>query len=99
MDEPHCPVRRPGKRAGARPARRYRDPRDARPVRFRGTPAFRLYPRRQGRRVTWSAAMAAMPVLVIGLDSGWRARMQRLLAWRRELDWLGAYAPAQPRPG
>lgn len=42
---------------------------------------------------------AAMPVLVIGLDPGWRARMQRLLACRGELDWLGAYAPAQPRPG
>lgn len=42
--------------------------------------------------------MAAMPVLVIGLDPSWRARMQRLLACRQELDWLGAYAPAQPRP-
>lgn len=43
--------------------------------------------------------MAAMPVLVIGWDAAWRARMQRLLASRHELDWLGAYAPAQPRPG
>jgi DNA-binding NarL/FixJ family response regulator len=41
--------------------------------------------------------MAAMPVLVIGLDATWRARMQRLLAMRGELDWLGAYAPAQKR--
>ena len=41
--------------------------------------------------------MSAMPVLVIGLDSAWRGRMQRLLAMRGELDWLGAYAPAQPR--
>ena len=41
--------------------------------------------------------MAAMPVLVIGLDAAWRTRMQRLLAMRGELDWLGAYAPAQPR--
>ena len=41
--------------------------------------------------------MAAMPVLVIGLDPVWRSRMQRLLATRGELDWLGAYAPAQPR--
>ena len=41
--------------------------------------------------------MAAMPVLVIGFDPVWRARMQRLLATRGELDWLGAYAPAQPR--
>ena len=39
--------------------------------------------------------MAAMPVLVIGLDAAWRMRMQRLLAMRGELDWLGAYAPAQ----
>ena len=38
-----------------------------------------------------------MPVLVIGLDAAWRTRMQRLLAMRGELDWLGAYAPAQPR--
>ncbi|BCT92432.1 hypothetical protein LYSHEL_14560 [Lysobacter helvus] len=41
--------------------------------------------------------MAAMPVLVIGLDAAWRQRMQRLLAMRNELDWLGAYAPAEPR--
>jgi DNA-binding CsgD family transcriptional regulator len=41
----------------------------------------------------------AMPVLVIGLDAAWRMRMQRLLALRGELDWLGAYAPAQPRRG
>jgi DNA-binding CsgD family transcriptional regulator len=41
--------------------------------------------------------MAVMPVLVIGADAGWRARMQRLLATRVELDWLGAYAPSQPR--
>jgi len=43
--------------------------------------------------------MAVMPVLVIGLDAAWRTRMQRLLALRGELDWLGAYAPAQPRKG
>jgi DNA-binding NarL/FixJ family response regulator len=41
----------------------------------------------------------AMRVLVIGLDPAWRARMQRLLATRGELDWLGAYAPAQRREG
>jgi DNA-binding NarL/FixJ family response regulator len=39
----------------------------------------------------------AMPVLAIGLDVQWRARMQRLLAARGELEWLGAFAPAQPR--
>ncbi|HKN77744.1 MAG TPA: response regulator transcription factor [Lysobacter sp.] len=41
--------------------------------------------------------MSAMPVLVIGLDAAWRARMQRLLAMRGELDWLGAFAPAEKR--
>ena len=41
----------------------------------------------------------AMPVLAIGLDAQWRARMQRLLAARGELEWLGAFAPAQPRAG
>ena len=41
----------------------------------------------------------AMPVLAIGLDAQWRARMQRLLATRCELEWLGAFAPAQPRAG
>ena len=41
--------------------------------------------------------MASMPVLVIGLDAAWRSRMQRLLAMRGEFDWLGAYAPGQPR--
>jgi len=40
-----------------------------------------------------------MPVLAIGLDVQWRARMQRLLAARGELEWLGAFAPAQPRSG
>lgn len=42
--------------------------------------------------------MAGMPVLVIGWDCAWRSRMQRLLAARGEMDWLGAYAPAQERP-
>ncbi|WP_147653358.1 response regulator transcription factor [Vulcaniibacterium gelatinicum] len=41
--------------------------------------------------------MTAMPVLVIGRDPVWRARMQRMLALRAELEWLGAYQPAQPR--
>lgn len=42
--------------------------------------------------------MAAMPVLAIGVDAGWRGRMQRLLASRAELHWLGAHAPAQRHP-
>jgi DNA-binding NarL/FixJ family response regulator len=42
--------------------------------------------------------MAGMAVLVIGLDRSWRARMQRLLCARCEMEWLGAYAPMQRRP-
>lgn len=42
--------------------------------------------------------MTAMPVLAIGVDAGWRGRMQRLLASRVELLWMGAYAPAQRHP-
>ncbi|HET6434973.1 MAG TPA: response regulator transcription factor [Xanthomonadaceae bacterium] len=42
--------------------------------------------------------MAALPVLAIGMDPGWRARMQRLLAGRTELRWLGAHAPARDHP-
>jgi hypothetical protein len=37
-----------------------------------------------------SLTMSVLPVLVIGYDPGWRARMQRLLAARGELEWLGA---------
>jgi DNA-binding NarL/FixJ family response regulator len=42
--------------------------------------------------------MAALPVLAIGVDAGWRGRMQRLLGSRSELHWLGAHAPAQRHP-
>lgn len=42
--------------------------------------------------------MAALPVLAIGVDAGWRGRMQRLLASRAELNWMGAHAPAQRHP-
>jgi DNA-binding NarL/FixJ family response regulator len=42
--------------------------------------------------------MAALPVLAIGVDAGWRGRMQRLLATRIELNWMGAHAPAQRHP-
>ena len=40
-----------------------------------------------------------MTLLVIGHDPGWRARMERILGMRAELDWIGAYAPSQRRPG
>lgn len=42
--------------------------------------------------------MARIPVLAIGGDGGWRLRLERLLACRSDLEWLGAYAPAQARP-
>lgn len=42
--------------------------------------------------------MAALPVLVIGVDPAWRAHMQCLLAGREDLLWLGAFSPAQQRP-
>jgi Response regulator containing a CheY-like receiver domain and an HTH DNA-binding domain len=43
--------------------------------------------------------MSMMPLLVIGHDPGWRARMERILGMRAELEWIGAYAPSQQRPG
>jgi DNA-binding NarL/FixJ family response regulator len=43
--------------------------------------------------------MSMMPLLVIGHDPVWRARMERILGMRAELDWIGAYAPSQQRPG
>jgi DNA-binding NarL/FixJ family response regulator len=43
--------------------------------------------------------MSMMPLLVIGHDPTWRARMERILGMRAELDWIGAYAPSQQRPG
>jgi DNA-binding NarL/FixJ family response regulator len=43
--------------------------------------------------------MSMMPLLVIGHDPAWRARMERILGMRAELDWIGAYAPSQQRPG
>lgn len=42
--------------------------------------------------------MAGMPVLVIGGDRSWRSRLERILACRADLRWLGAFAPAEARP-
>lgn len=42
--------------------------------------------------------MTGMPVLVIGGDRSWRLRLEQMLCARSELQWLGAYAPAQARP-
>lgn len=42
--------------------------------------------------------MAGMPVLVIGSDRNWRSRLERILAGRADLHWLGAFAPAEARP-
>jgi DNA-binding NarL/FixJ family response regulator len=42
--------------------------------------------------------MAALPVLALGVDPGWRSRMQRLLGGRTDLHWMGAHVPAQQHP-
>ena len=42
--------------------------------------------------------MSAFPVLALGVDADWRGRMQRLLASRAELKWMGAHVPAQRHP-
>jgi DNA-binding NarL/FixJ family response regulator len=46
-----------------------------------------------------SNLIVTLSVLAIGVDPSWRARMQRLLAAREDLHWLGAFAPAQHRAG
>lgn len=42
--------------------------------------------------------MAAMPILAVGADPVWRARMRRLFSLRAELRWLGSYACGETRP-
>lgn len=42
--------------------------------------------------------MAAMPILAVGADPAWRARMRRLFSLRAELRWLGSYACGETRP-
>lgn len=37
--------------------------------------------------------MAGLPLLAIGDDRAWLARIDRMLACRGELDWRGAFAP------
>ena len=41
--------------------------------------------------------MAAMPILAVGADPAWRARMRRLFALRAGLQWLGSYACGETR--
>lgn len=43
--------------------------------------------------------MAGMPILAVGADPAWRARMRRLFALRAELQWLGSYASGEARRG
>ncbi len=43
--------------------------------------------------------MTGMPILAIGADPEWRARMRRLFQVRAEISWLGAYASGEARPG
>jgi len=40
-----------------------------------------------------------LPVLAIGSDRAWRARIERLLALRGELSWRGTFAPDALRSG
>lgn len=40
-----------------------------------------------------------LPVLAIGSDRAWRARLDRMLALRGELDWRGTFAPDSLRSG
>ena len=42
--------------------------------------------------------MSAMPILAVGADPAWRARMRRLFSLRAELCWLGSYACGESRP-
>ena len=42
--------------------------------------------------------MSAMPLLAVGADPAWRARMRRLFSLRAELRWLGSYACGESRP-
>lgn len=42
--------------------------------------------------------MSAMPILAVGADPAWRARMRRLFSLRAELRWLGSYACGESRP-
>lgn len=43
--------------------------------------------------------MTGMPILAIGADPVWRTRMRRLFQVRAEVQWLGAYASGEARPG
>lgn len=38
-----------------------------------------------------------MPILAVGADPAWRARMRRLFALRAELLWLGGYTSGETR--
>lgn len=42
--------------------------------------------------------MSAMPVLALGADPAWRARMLRLFSLRADLRWLGSYTCGESRP-
>lgn len=42
--------------------------------------------------------MAAVPVIAIGSDRLWRARLERILASRGDLAWLGAIDPGERAP-
>ncbi|MBF6025318.1 LuxR family transcriptional regulator [Lysobacter niastensis] len=43
--------------------------------------------------------MTTMPVLAIGSDRNWRARLDRILSGRGEVSWLGSRGPGEPGRG
>lgn len=43
--------------------------------------------------------MTTVPVLAIGSDRNWRARLERILSGRGELSWLGSRGPGEPGRG
>ncbi|MES2857921.1 MAG: response regulator transcription factor [Pseudomonadota bacterium] len=42
--------------------------------------------------------MATLPILAVGADPAWLARMRRLFSLRAELSWLGSHACSVPHP-
>lgn len=43
--------------------------------------------------------MTTLPVLAIGSDRNWRARLERILSGRGEVSWLGSRGPGEPGRG
>ncbi|MDR7133243.1 DNA-binding NarL/FixJ family response regulator [Lysobacter niastensis] len=43
--------------------------------------------------------MTTLPVLAVGSDRNWRARLERILSGRGEVTWLGSRGPGEPGRG